>query len=885
MDYIYQQYTKECICFDKDSLFSISMMFKKIQWVLCLCIGQTVLSAQVPLPYQLHFRDTNAKSVSKSLLKGPWDQSLQCDALDTLRFLPTCCATNQIVPFLGFSPYQFGCKHRSTPSGGDYLSLMRNYAWSTIKKTMCDSLVIMSPEFRFSLDSIPVLALVASKNNVTMNYQSCPQCVLSTMPVATDYTALEVSLLDSQERPLGFTDTLEMTDGFTTQFSDPARVRLSDYHGIARFRMRFLGDGNIGIDEINLYRSPKVFSTTHLSCRGQDGRITIDSIQGFSAPFTYLWSTGSKKAFIDSLNPGRYSLIIRDANGRFAQRDWVVGTVLQLSVDSLRSIDTMGAPGAIYLGYGKAKPIQWSWASAIGFTATIENPSFYQPANYVVTVSDSQGCKASMQIPMGLRCDQVYLPIATTDSLCFGDLPLESSSPFPSLKARYWTSPSDRLLQNAMIPQKAWQGLFPGWNIRYMGWLDTINGCLGQTNKRSVYVRNRPTPPLTLDWIECPSNLGFTHTWADTSGRHRLYWRSLSQNTWMDHGVPKLSGKETMEPAGFYQWVGKYKDTATGCYSDTTLSSYRVTVSHQAGLQGTKRYTYGTTTTLRATGIPAGGSKYWSISYGGQFDMPGPGGSMHPCHGKTECVSSDSALIVRHSSIPCWSPPKVVSSVELLSVTGVCTAKSKLTAQDTGVYDCFGTQLMQDTTTSSAVAGETFTLEIPTVADGYHQIDNPLHMQYANCNFFLPFQWQIQFKDSARWLSLKDVLDTAYSTKTDTHSIQLWIPNVSLDIDQCKIRLRMERCEGVFVESAPKKIDIFPDTGAYTVFPNPTLDEVVIRPSNYHLVSIYDVYGHLQYKGSADKSISTRSWEAGIYWVQVEKNNTEKTIAKLVVLH
>ena len=141
------------------------------------------------------------------------------------------------------------------------------------------------------------------------------------MPVAADYTALEVTLLDSQEQPLGFTDTLEMTDGFTTQFSDPARVRLSDYRGIARFRMRFLGDGNIGIDEINLYRSPKVFSTTQLSCRGKDGRITIDSIQGFSAPFTYLWSTGSKKAFLDSLNPGRYSLIIRDANGRFAQRD------------------------------------------------------------------------------------------------------------------------------------------------------------------------------------------------------------------------------------------------------------------------------------------------------------------------------------------------------------------------------------------------------------------------------------------------------------------------------------------------------------------------------------------------------------------------------------
>lgn len=860
-------------------------MFKKIQVVIYFGFIISALSGQVNLPLFTNFRDANAKVVAQSLWQGPWDQSLRCDGLDSMRFLPTCCSQSEKIPFLGISAYNFYCEHRKTRSGGDYLSLMRNYNWAGLKTAVCDSLTVLSPTIGYSLDSLPAIAILASKNNVKMKYQIWPQGSLVNLPTAVNYAALEITLLDSVARPLGFTDTFEMTDGFVWHFSDPARVKPIDYSGTIRFCLRFLGEGDIGIDEIKLYYSPKVFSTTTPSCHERDGRITIDSIRGFGAPLTYLWSTGSQTSYIDSLNPGKYSVIIQDANGRFARRDWVVGTVLQLSVDSLRYIDTMGTPGAIFLGYGNAKPTQWSWTSAIGFTATIENPSFYQPANYVVKVSDSQGCKASMQIPMGIRCDQVHLPFATTDTLCFGDLPLEPSSPFPSLKARYWTSSSDRLSENAMIPQKAWQGLLPGWNIRYMGWMDTINGCLGQTNKRSVYVRTSPTEPLPFDWIDCPSNLGFTHTWIDTQGRHRLYWRRLSQNTWTDHGVPKLSGKETNEPAGFYQWVGKYKDTVTGCFSDTTLSSYRVSSTYHAGLQGAKGYTYGTTTTLRAKGLPAGGSKYWSISFGGRFEMPGPGGSMHPCNGKTECVSSDSVLIVRHSSIPCWSPPKVVSSVELLSVTGVCIAKSKLTAQDTGVYDCFGTQLLQDTTITSAVEGETFTLEIPTVPDGYHQIDNPLHMQYGNCDFFLPFQWQIQFKDSVRWLSLNDVLDTAFSTKTDTHSIQLCIPNASLDLDQCKIRLRMGRCEGMFVESAPKKIDIFPDTGVYTVFPNPTLDEVEIRPSNYDVVSIYDVYGHLQYEGSATKSISTQSWDAGIYWVQVEKNNTQKMVTKLVVLH
>jgi hypothetical protein len=189
-------------------------MIKKIKLVLCLCLFYTALQAQVQLPYQVHFRDSNAKNAAKKLWDGPWDKSLRCDALDTMRFLPTCC-NFEYVPFLGFDPYNFYCKHRSTKSGGDYLALMRNYTWSTTKQTICDSLVIKSPKVQFSIDSMPVLALLASKNNVKMDYQSCPKCGLYTMPDATIYIALEVTLVDSAETPLGFIDTLEMTDGFT----------------------------------------------------------------------------------------------------------------------------------------------------------------------------------------------------------------------------------------------------------------------------------------------------------------------------------------------------------------------------------------------------------------------------------------------------------------------------------------------------------------------------------------------------------------------------------------------------------------------------------------------------------------------------------------------
>jgi hypothetical protein len=352
----------------------------------------------------------------------------------------------------------------------------------------------------------------------------------------------------------------------------------------------------------------------------------------------------------------------------------------------------------------------------------------------------------------------------------------------------------------------------------------------------------------------------------------------------MNHGLPQLTSNETNDPKGSFLWVGKYKDTITGCFSDTMLSSYRVKIIYEADLDGTKWYSYGSTSTLRAKGLPSGELKSWSVSYGGQFEMVGPGGSLHPCNGKKDCVSSDSVLVVRHSTIPCWSPPQVVSTVELLSVTGVCTSKSKLIDSDTGYYECFGTQLLTGDTSAYAVEGESLKLVVPTTS-GYHQVDNPLHMVYGNCNFYLPYEWQIRCKDSTQWLPLKSVLKTAFLTQTDTNVIQLLIPNVTITLDQCKVRLRMERCEGVWTESTSQMVRVYQDTGEYVVFPNPTFDEVVIRPSSSDEVRIYNAYGRLQFKGHANETISTKAWDDGVYWVQLEKKNVSRTISKLVVLH
>jgi hypothetical protein len=522
----------------------------------------------------------------------------------------------------------------------------------------------------------------------------------------------------------------------------------------------------------------------------------------------------------------------------------------------------------------------------MGYSATVEQPALYQPAKYSVLVTDSAGCYSKLQVALGIRCEQVVAPPILSDSLCAGVSPsYKPSTPFPSLSIRYWLSPSTTLPADAISGDKVWKGLVQGWNHRYARWVDTINGCVGAASPLSVYVGVRPTAPGTVNWAECATNFGFTHTWPEKQLNRRLYWRRLEQANWTNALQPQLSPLETMAPKGNYTWVGKYLDTMTGCYSDTVLSTYRVLNQIQADAVGTKWYAYGTTSTLEARGIPKGSSKTWTVSYGAQFEMYGPGGSTHPCHNQKQCVSTDSVLVVRHSTVPCWSPPRVVSSVELFSPSGVCISSSKLVDYDTGYYDCFGTTLLAGDTVVSAVEGGVLTLAVPT-SSGYHQIDDPLHMEYASCNFYLPHEWQIQHKDSVRWLPLTSVLATsAFTTKTDTNLIELVIPSVSQQIDQYKVRLRIQRCEGVWSTSTPQQLQVTKDTGDYRIYPNPTADKVSVRPTTNNKIRIYNSFGRLVFSGAANEVISTKDWEDGIYWVKLEEQTAIKTIGKLVVLH
>jgi len=58
-----------------------------------------------------------------------------------------------------------------------------------------------------------------------------------------------------------------------------------------------------------------IINTTPVSCNGgSDGIVTIFSVTGGVAPYTYLWFDGSTGNFIDSLSAGTYSVTITDSN-------------------------------------------------------------------------------------------------------------------------------------------------------------------------------------------------------------------------------------------------------------------------------------------------------------------------------------------------------------------------------------------------------------------------------------------------------------------------------------------------------------------------------------------------------------------------------------------
>ena len=131
---------------------------------------------------------------------------------------------------------------------------------------------------------------------------------------------------------------------------------------------------------------------TNVSCKGYiDGAVDI-TVTGGTAPYSYLWHNGSTMQDISGLAAGPYAVTVTDSLGCVTIFNGGSITEPPLLVISIASVDVTcngfnnGAASANAAG-GTA-PYTYAWSTGAA-TQTINNLA---PGNYVVTITDANGC-------------------------------------------------------------------------------------------------------------------------------------------------------------------------------------------------------------------------------------------------------------------------------------------------------------------------------------------------------------------------------------------------------------------------------------------------------------------------------------------------------------
>ncbi|MBI3501509.1 MAG: gliding motility-associated C-terminal domain-containing protein [Bacteroidetes bacterium] len=138
-------------------------------------------------------------------------------------------------------------------------------------------------------------------------------------------------------------------------------------------------------------------SSTNVTCNGNcDGTATA-SASGGTPLYSYLWSTGAPIAPIVGLCPGVYTVTVTDGNGCTATATVSITepAVLTTTISSTNVSCNGNCDGTATINAsGGTTPYTYSWNSGCSTSAC----TGLCPGNYVVTVTDADGCASSQSV-------------------------------------------------------------------------------------------------------------------------------------------------------------------------------------------------------------------------------------------------------------------------------------------------------------------------------------------------------------------------------------------------------------------------------------------------------------------------------------------------------
>jgi len=157
------------------------------------------------------------------------------------------------------------------------------------------------------------------------------------------------------------------------------------------------------------------FSVDTVPCNGNNITLTVE---GGTAPYSYVWSTGETTKDLTSVNPGTYSVKVTDYVGMKTSGSVVVSGDSILTLSS--STNDVTCPGvrdgsAKVIPTGGTAPYTYLWSNG----ATTQEITKLFGGTFKVTVTDATGCSKTMNISVSAP-PRFGFSIDERDPKCFG---------------------------------------------------------------------------------------------------------------------------------------------------------------------------------------------------------------------------------------------------------------------------------------------------------------------------------------------------------------------------------------------------------------------------------------------------------------------------------
>lgn len=141
------------------------------------------------------------------------------------------------------------------------------------------------------------------------------------------------------------------------------------------------------------------------ACGQTNGSIDI-AVTGGTLPYTYKWSNGSMEEDLENVGPGNYKVTVTDTEGCTVEAIYNLkeNNTLKLSAVVKQTSCLEDGSGAIdLLVQGGTEPYTYTWSNG----ASTEDISDLTAGIYSVTVTDANGCSATMQVSVTRKTFQV----------------------------------------------------------------------------------------------------------------------------------------------------------------------------------------------------------------------------------------------------------------------------------------------------------------------------------------------------------------------------------------------------------------------------------------------------------------------------------------------